>query len=40
MNLEGSKSPKNEVSRAIKRSYLLGYVYMLFSFSMKVLMVF
>ena len=27
MDLEGSKSPKNEVFRAVKKSYPLGYIY-------------
>ena len=27
MDLEGSKSPKNEVSRAVKKSYPFGYTY-------------
>ena len=27
MDLEGSKGPKNEVSRAVKKSYPFGYIY-------------
>ena len=43
MDFEGSKSPKNEIFRAVKATYVLGYIYKsiyaLFCFSMKVLMV-